>query len=108
MLCDRRTAAYGANGGEIVSLAVRFVTLLMLAPLIVCVNAVAQGKPEKEKIRIGYAARAVTHSIPYLANEAGLFRDEGLQVEVVLLPAPSRRWLSFRAIRISPPCRPFS
>jgi ABC-type nitrate/sulfonate/bicarbonate transport system substrate-binding protein len=49
----------------------------------VCVNAVAQGKPEREKIRIGYAARAVTHSIPYLANEAGLFRDEGLQVEVV-------------------------
>lgn len=65
------------------SLAFRFVTLLMLAPLSVCVNAVAQGKPEKEKIRIGYAARAVTHSIPYLANEAGLFRDEGLQVEVV-------------------------
>jgi ABC-type nitrate/sulfonate/bicarbonate transport system substrate-binding protein len=47
------------------------------------VNAGAQGKPEKEKIRIGYAARAVTHAIPYLANEAGLFRDEGLQVEVV-------------------------
>jgi ABC-type nitrate/sulfonate/bicarbonate transport system substrate-binding protein len=43
----------------------------------------AQGKPEKEKIRIGYAARAVTHSIPFLANEAGFFREEGLQVEVV-------------------------
>ena len=47
------------------------------------VNAVAQGKPEKERIRIGYAARAVTHAIPFLANEAGLFREEGLQVEVV-------------------------
>jgi len=43
----------------------------------------AQGKPEKDKIRIGYAARAVTHSIPFVANEAGFFRDEGLQVEVV-------------------------
>jgi NitT/TauT family transport system substrate-binding protein len=43
----------------------------------------AQGKAEKEKIRIGYAARAVTHSIPFLANEAGFFREEGLQVEVV-------------------------
>lgn len=43
----------------------------------------AQGKTEKERIRIGHAARAVTHSIPFLANEAGLFREEGLQVEVV-------------------------
>jgi ABC-type nitrate/sulfonate/bicarbonate transport system substrate-binding protein len=45
--------------------------------------ASAQGKPEKEKIRIGYAARVVAHSIPYLAAQAGLFREEGLQVEVV-------------------------
>jgi ABC-type nitrate/sulfonate/bicarbonate transport system substrate-binding protein len=56
---------------------------MSLALIILGVNAGAQGEPEKEKIRIGYAARAVTHSIPYLANEAGLFRDEGLQVEVV-------------------------
>jgi NitT/TauT family transport system substrate-binding protein len=46
-------------------------------------NAAAQGKAEKDKIRIGYAARAVTHSIPFVANEAGFFREEGLQVEVV-------------------------
>jgi len=46
-------------------------------------RAGAQGKPEKDKIRIGYAARAVTHSIPFVTNEAGFFRDEGLQVEVV-------------------------
>ncbi len=43
----------------------------------------AQGKAEKEKIRIGYAARAVAHSLPFLTQKAGLFRDEGLQVEVV-------------------------
>jgi ABC-type nitrate/sulfonate/bicarbonate transport system substrate-binding protein len=43
----------------------------------------AQGKPEKEKIRIGYAARVVPHSIPYLAARAGLFRGEGVQAEVV-------------------------
>ena len=43
----------------------------------------AQGKPEKEKIRIGYAARVVLHSIPYLAAQAGLFRGEGVQAEVV-------------------------
>ena len=51
--------------------------------LIVAHNAGAQGKAEKDKIRIGYAARAVTHSIPFVASEAGFFRDEGLQVEVV-------------------------
>lgn len=45
--------------------------------------ALAQSKAEKGRIRIGYAARAVTHSIPYLTNEAGLFREEGLEVEVV-------------------------
>ena len=60
---------------------VSFFILLMSSALVMLgVNASAQGKPEKEKIRIGYAARAVTHSIPFLANEAGLFRDEGLQV----------------------------
>jgi ABC-type nitrate/sulfonate/bicarbonate transport system substrate-binding protein len=42
--------------------------------------ASAQAKPEKEKIRIGYAARVVAHSIPYLAAQAGLFREEGLQL----------------------------
>lgn len=46
-------------------------------------SALAQGKPEKQRMRIGYAARAVTHSIPFLTNEAGFFREEGLQVEVV-------------------------
>src|SRR5262245_21153492 len=60
-----------------------FILMISSALLILSVNAGAQGKPEKEKIRIGYAARAVTHAIPYLANEARLFRDEGLQVEVV-------------------------
>ena len=45
--------------------------------------ALAQGRPEKERIRIGYAARAVVHSIPYVTKEAGFFREEGIQVEVV-------------------------
>ena len=62
----------------------RFLILLTLfSPVVFGANAGAQGKPEKDKIRIGYAARAVTHSIPYLTNEAGFFREEGLQVEVV-------------------------
>ena len=45
--------------------------------------ALAQGKPEKEKIRVGHAARAVAHSIPYVTNAAGFFREEGLEVEIV-------------------------
>jgi len=55
----------------------------LILTLFAAQNVGAQGKPEKDKIRIGYAARAVTHSIPFVANEAGFFRDEGLQVEVV-------------------------
>ena len=35
--------------------------LLLLA---VADAASAQGKPEKEKVRIGYAARVVAHSLP--------------------------------------------
>jgi ABC-type nitrate/sulfonate/bicarbonate transport system substrate-binding protein len=46
-------------------------------------EAKAQGKPEKDRIRIGYAARAVTHSLPFLSDEAGLFREEGLQAEII-------------------------
>jgi NitT/TauT family transport system substrate-binding protein len=60
-----------------------FLILAALGLLIHGSDAGAQGKPEKDRIRIGYAARAVTHSIPFLANEAGFFREEGLQVEVV-------------------------
>ena len=45
--------------------------------------AVAQAKPEKDRLRIGYAARAVVHSIPYVTKEAGFFHEEGIQVEVV-------------------------
>jgi NitT/TauT family transport system substrate-binding protein len=67
-----------------VNLVSRLLLLLtFLSSLVFGANADAQGKPEKDKIRIGYAARAVTHSIPYLANEAGFFREEGVQVEVV-------------------------
>ncbi|HKA34684.1 MAG TPA: ABC transporter substrate-binding protein [Candidatus Binatia bacterium] len=46
-------------------------------------RAVAQGKPEKDHVNIGYAARAVVHSIPFVTKEAGFFREEGIQVDVV-------------------------
>ena len=40
---------------------------------------IAQGKPEKERVNIGYAARAVVHAIPFVAKEAGFFRAEGIE-----------------------------
>ena len=62
-----------------------WITISGIPALLLAINspAIAQGKPEKERIRIGYAARAVVHSIPYLTKEAGFFREEGIQVEVV-------------------------
>lgn len=41
----------------------------------------AQAKPDK--LRIGYAARAVAHSVPYVAKEAGFFAEEGIDAEIV-------------------------
>ncbi|HEX2386683.1 MAG TPA: ABC transporter substrate-binding protein [Candidatus Binatia bacterium] len=46
-------------------------------------SALAQGKPEKERINIGYAAKAVVHAIPFVTKEAGLFREEGIQADIV-------------------------
>src|SRR5438094_6668949 len=52
--------------------------------VIAVVDARAQGKAEKDKSRIGYGARAVAHSVPYVAREAGFFAEEGIgDVEVV-------------------------
>ncbi len=41
----------------------------------------AQTKPEK--LRIGYAARAVAHSVPFVAKEAGFFAEEGIDAEII-------------------------
>ena len=57
--------------------------IILLFLLFIPSSSIAQGKPEKERIRIGYAARAVVHSIPYVTREAGFFREEGTQVEVI-------------------------
>ena len=43
----------------------------------------AQGKTERDKLRIGYAARAVAHSVPYVAKEAGFFAEEGIDAEII-------------------------
>ncbi|HEX2226533.1 MAG TPA: ABC transporter substrate-binding protein [Candidatus Binatia bacterium] len=57
--------------------------LIALALLIVSGAAWAQGKPYKEKLRIGYAARAVAHSVPFVAREAGFFSEEGIDAEII-------------------------
>jgi NitT/TauT family transport system substrate-binding protein len=44
-------------------------------------DATAQSKPDK--LRIGYAARAVAHSVPFVAKEAGFFAEEGIDAEIV-------------------------
>jgi len=59
------------------------VTLIWLILFVAAADLRAQGKPEKDKIRIGYAARAVAHSVPFVAKEAGFFAEEGIEVEVV-------------------------
>jgi ABC-type nitrate/sulfonate/bicarbonate transport system substrate-binding protein len=79
------------------------ILVLPILTLFAAQNVGAQGKPEKDRIRIGYAARAVTHSIPFVTNEAGFFRDEGLQVEVVRTAGA----VSPMVILILPPCRRF-
>jgi NitT/TauT family transport system substrate-binding protein len=49
-------------------------------------DARAQVKPEK--LRIGYAARAVAHSVPFVAKEAGFFAEEGIDAEVIRTAGP--------------------
>jgi ABC-type nitrate/sulfonate/bicarbonate transport system substrate-binding protein len=51
--------------------------------LAVSAAAEAQTKPTRDKIRIGYAARAVAHSVPYVAKEAGFFAEEGIEAEII-------------------------
>ena len=58
-------------------------TTVALVALIFASDAASQGKAEKDKVRIGYAARAVAHSVPYVAKEAGLFAEEGLDAEII-------------------------
>lgn len=61
-----------------------FAGALFFAVLVFSSNAAnAQGKAERDRLRIGYAARAVAHSVPYVAKEAGFFAEEGIEAEVV-------------------------
>ena len=48
--------------------------------------------PELEKIRIGLGALSANQCIPWLAQEAGLFREEGLDAVITFEP-PAKRTL---------------
>jgi ABC-type nitrate/sulfonate/bicarbonate transport system substrate-binding protein len=54
----------------------------------IALEAPAQGMPEKDRLRIGYAARAVAHSVPFVAKEAGFFAEEGIDAEVIRTAGP--------------------
>src|SRR5688500_6478256 len=53
------------------------------AALLFAVVGIAAGQAKPDTIRIGYAARAVAHSVPYVAKEAGFFTEEGIEAEIV-------------------------
>jgi ABC-type nitrate/sulfonate/bicarbonate transport system substrate-binding protein len=57
------------------------IILLGFSLALFALDVQAQGK--SEKLRIGYAARAVAHSVPFVAKEAGFFAEEGIDAEVI-------------------------
>jgi ABC-type nitrate/sulfonate/bicarbonate transport system substrate-binding protein len=59
---------------------------LCLVISVSCAALAQQEKPEKNRIRIGYSVQSATFSIPFLATEAGIFRNEGLDVEFIRTP----------------------
>ncbi len=61
----------------------RISLIIFLSFFFLASSSMSQGKPERDRICIGYAARAVVHSIPFVTNEAGFFKEESLQAEVV-------------------------
>ena len=46
-------------------------------------SAVATAQSKPDKFRIGYAGRAVAHSVPFVAKEAGFFAEEGIDAEII-------------------------
>src|SRR6185295_12717656 len=69
------------QGGCVIMFRCRFAVVVMILLLVCAHDATGQGK--QDKIRIGYAARAVAHSVPFVAREAGFFAEEGIDAEIV-------------------------
>ena len=92
LIAPRLPSCYSEPAGVFANLffhggiTVKFLLRALLAtalvfPLFLSVQALAQTKPDK--VRIGYAARAVAHSVPFVAKEAGFFAEEGIDAEIV-------------------------
>ena len=82
MLNNAHKKVFGGGQTEVaVSLRFRLFVAISVLPLLFALDASAQSKPEK--LRIGYAARAVAHSVPFVAKEAGFFAEEGIDAEIV-------------------------
>ena len=62
---------------------VRALITLLACGLIVCAVADVSAQTKTEKLRIGYAARAVAHSVPFVAKEAGFFAEEGINAGII-------------------------
>lgn len=58
-------------------------TAILSVALLVMLSGIAGAQAKPDKLRIGYAARAVAHSVPYVAKEAGFFAEEGIDAEIV-------------------------
>ena len=63
---------------------------LFAGSIIVCLCLIVAGsvgevsaQAKTDKLRIGYAARAVAHSVPFVAKEAGFFAEEGINAEII-------------------------
>jgi NitT/TauT family transport system substrate-binding protein len=52
------------------------------------VSGLAGAQVKPDKVRIGYAARAVAHSVPFVAKEAGFFAEENIDAEIVRTAGP--------------------
>jgi len=66
-------------GGKVKRTSAAILSLAVLVPL----SGIAGAQAKPDRVRIGYAARAVAHSVPYVAKEAGFLAEEGIDAEIV-------------------------
>src|SRR5262245_11901581 len=78
MLCNEQQSSWRIVLKEIIFVLVGLISVLCFSP---DGRSAEQGKADR--LRIGYAARAVAHSVPFVAREAGCFAEEGITAEMI-------------------------
>jgi NitT/TauT family transport system substrate-binding protein len=69
----------------------QFKKIISIAVLFFCGSSSGANAGEApQKLRVAYAAVTAAFSIPWIAKEAGIFQRNGLDVELVYIPAGSR------------------